>query len=155
MRYDLLKFQLKIQESLNLIAEWMQKILIIFLHIMTRFYLKVQMKSVEDFKCGWIILNVDIKKGENSQLFGEITIKVSPPIYISEWYNSLWNHLFWQSCFVQRCYDCTPRRIWMEWSLTSIPGSRWIETRDRYWDKEKIKCRTLGIISCFLLMWLT
>ena len=58
--------------------------LFIFLHIMTRFYLKVQMKSLKDFKCVWIIPNVDIKKGTNSHFFGEITIKASPPIYILE-----------------------------------------------------------------------
>ena len=40
------------------------------------------MKSLKDFKCGWIIHNVDIKKGKNSQIFGEITIKASPPIYV-------------------------------------------------------------------------
>ena len=33
-------------------------------HTMTCFYLKVQMKSIKDFKCGWIIPNVDIKKLE-------------------------------------------------------------------------------------------
>ena len=52
-----------------------------FLHIMTHFYPWVQMKSIKDFKCGWIIPVVDIKKGKNSQFFDEITIKVSPPIY--------------------------------------------------------------------------
>ena len=31
--------------------------------------------------CGWIIHNVDIKKRENSQFLGEITIKASPPIF--------------------------------------------------------------------------
>ena len=36
-----------------------------FLHIMTRLYLQVQMKSIKDFKCGSIIHNVDIKKGKN------------------------------------------------------------------------------------------
>ena len=51
------------------------------LQIMTRFYLKVQMKSLKDFKCGWIVNNVEIIKGKNSQFFGEITIKASPPIY--------------------------------------------------------------------------
>ena len=40
------------------------------------------MKSLKEFKCVWIIPNVDIKKGKNSQYFGEITIKASPPIYI-------------------------------------------------------------------------
>ena len=40
------------------------------------------MKSLREFKCGWIIHNVDIKKGKNSHLFGEIPIKASPPIYI-------------------------------------------------------------------------
>ena len=35
---------------------------------MTRFYL-------------YIIPNVDTKKGENYQFFGEITIQASPPIY--------------------------------------------------------------------------
>ena len=49
---------------------------------MTLFYLLVQMKSLKDFKCGGIIPNVDIKKGGNSQSFGEITIKASPPIYV-------------------------------------------------------------------------
>ena len=39
------------------------------------------MKSLKDFKCGLIIPNVDIQKGENSQVFGEITIKGSPSIY--------------------------------------------------------------------------
>ena len=39
------------------------------------------MKSLKDFKCGWIIPKVDKKKGKNSQFFGEITIKASPPIY--------------------------------------------------------------------------
>ena len=39
------------------------------------------MKSLKDFKCGLIIPNVDIKKGKNSQFFGEITIKASPSIY--------------------------------------------------------------------------
>ena len=34
-----------------------------FLHIMTCFYLKVQIKSLKDFKCDWIILNVAIRKG--------------------------------------------------------------------------------------------
>ena len=29
-----------------------------------------------------IIPNVDLKKGKNSNFFGEITIKESPPIYI-------------------------------------------------------------------------
>ena len=33
-------------------------------------------------KCGLIIHNVDIKKGKNSHVFGEITIKASPPIYL-------------------------------------------------------------------------
>ena len=55
---------------------------IIFFNIMTRFYLKIQKKSLKDFKCGRIIPNVDIKKGNNSQFFGEITIKANPPIYI-------------------------------------------------------------------------
>ena len=54
--------------------------LIIFLHIMTHFYLYVQMKSLNNFKCGWIIPNMDIKKGKHSQFFGETTIKASPPI---------------------------------------------------------------------------
>ena len=39
------------------------------------------MNSLKDFKCGWKIHNVDIKKGKNSQFLGEITIKASPPIY--------------------------------------------------------------------------
>ena len=42
------------------------------------------MKSLKDFKCGWIIPNLDIKKGENSHFFGEITTKASPPIYITQ-----------------------------------------------------------------------
>ena len=46
------------------------------------------MKSLKDFTCGWKIPNVDIKKGENSQIFDEITIKASPPIY------AIWNKLF-------------------------------------------------------------
>ena len=79
------KFQLKNQVCLNLIAEWMQRFFITFLHIMTRLYLEVQMKSLKDFKCGWIIHNVDIKRGKHSQLFGEITIKASPPIYTFIW----------------------------------------------------------------------
>ena len=33
------KFQAKFQESLNMISEWIQRFLIIFLHIMTRLYL--------------------------------------------------------------------------------------------------------------------
>ena len=37
---------------------------------------------IKDFKYGWIIPNGDIKKGKNSHLFGEITIKAIPPIYI-------------------------------------------------------------------------
>ena len=55
---------------------------IMFLNIMTRLYLKLQMKSLKDFKCGSIIRNVDIERGKNSQFFGQITIKASPPIYI-------------------------------------------------------------------------
>ena len=39
------------------------------------------MKSLKDFKCGWIIPNVDIRNGKNFQFFGEITIKASPPIW--------------------------------------------------------------------------
>ena len=39
------------------------------------------MKSRKDFKCGGIVPIVDIKKGENSQIFDEITIRASPPIY--------------------------------------------------------------------------
>ena len=38
------------------------------------------MKSLKDFKCGYIINNVDINKGKNSQFFDEITIKAIPPI---------------------------------------------------------------------------
>ena len=55
---------------------------IIFVHIMTRFYINVQIKSLKDFKCGWKNLNVDIKKDKKSQLFDEIKIKASPPIYV-------------------------------------------------------------------------
>ena len=40
------------------------------------------MKSLKNFKCGSIIPNVDIKKKENSQIFDEITIKASPPIWV-------------------------------------------------------------------------
>ena len=40
------------------------------------------MKSLKEFKCGGIVPIVDIKKGENSQMFDEITIRASPPIYI-------------------------------------------------------------------------
>ena len=70
----------KIQESLNLIAEWMPRFFIILLHIITRLYLyQVQMKSLKDFKWGWIIHNLDIKKGKNFPLFGEKTIRASPP----------------------------------------------------------------------------
>ena len=57
-------------------------ILIIFSHIMNRFYLLVQTKSLNGFKCGWIIPNVYIKKCKNSQFFGAINFKASPSIYI-------------------------------------------------------------------------
>ena len=40
------------------------------------------MKSLKDFKCDRIISNLDIKKGDNYTIFGVITIKASPPIYI-------------------------------------------------------------------------
>ena len=55
----------------------------IFLHIMTRLYLQVHMKSLKDFKCGWINHSVDINKGKNFHFFCGITIKASPPIYRS------------------------------------------------------------------------
>ena len=38
------------------------------------------MKSLKNFKFGWIIHNVDLKKGTNSQFSGQINIKASPPI---------------------------------------------------------------------------
>ena len=59
--------------------------LTLFLHIMTRLYLMVQIKALKDFTCGWIIKSVDKKKNKKSQIFGDITIKASPPIclYIS------------------------------------------------------------------------
>ena len=60
---------------------------------MTRFYLKVQMKSLKNFKCGWIVNNVDINKGKNSHFFGETTIKASPPIYVPFMIEKLEIHL--------------------------------------------------------------
>ena len=53
-RAELVKNQLKIQGKLNFIAEKMQIYIFffIFLHILTSFYLKVQIKSLKDFKCG-------------------------------------------------------------------------------------------------------
>ena len=81
MRYDILKIvNSKFKEVWILLLSECKDFFIIFLHIMICFYLKVQMKSLKDFKCGWIIPFVDIKKGENSQFFGEITIKASPAI---------------------------------------------------------------------------
>ena len=83
MRYKILKMFNPPKKKSNLISEWMQRFFILFLNIiMTCFYLQVQMKSLKDFKCGWIINNVDINKCKNSQFFDEITIKASPPIYI-------------------------------------------------------------------------
>ena len=38
------------------------------------------MKLLKDCKCVCIIHNVDIKMGKNSQFFGKITIRASPPI---------------------------------------------------------------------------
>ena len=77
---------LKIEESLNLIAEWMQRFFDHILHSMTPFYLKVQMKSLKDFKCCWVIPNVDIKKGKIFQFFGGITSRqVLPCIKLWEW----------------------------------------------------------------------
>ena len=46
------------------------------------------MKSLQDFKCGWIMNNVDLNKGKNSHFFVEITIKASPPICVKQ---NLWN----------------------------------------------------------------
>ena len=40
------------------------------------------MKSLKEFKCGGIGPIVDIKKGEYSQIFDEITIRASPPIWV-------------------------------------------------------------------------
>ena len=49
------------------------------------------MKSQKEFKCGGIVPIVDIKKGKNSQIFDEITIRASPPIYSSGCYhNTVW-----------------------------------------------------------------
>ena len=44
------------------------------------------MKSLKELKCVGIVPIVDIKKGENSQIFDEITIRASPPIYIAQLY---------------------------------------------------------------------
>ena len=84
MRYDFLKIvNSKLKKVWILLLNECKDFSIIFWHNMTRFYLKIQMKSLKDFKCGWIITNVDIKRGENSQIFDEITIKASPPIWTS------------------------------------------------------------------------
>ena len=58
------------------------------------------MKSFKDFKCGWIINNVNINKGKNFQFFGEITIKASPPIYL---YIKLYIVAAWSYSVVE-CY---------------------------------------------------
>ena len=73
-------FQLKIQESLSLIAEWMQRL---FDHIFAYHNSLIPIGSDEipkRLQMCWIIPNEDIKKGGNFQFFDEITIKESPPI---------------------------------------------------------------------------
>ena len=71
---DLKKIQPKNQESLNLIAELMQRFLD---HIFAYYDSPLPIGSDEIIKRlqMWIIHNVDIKKGKNSQFLGEITIK--------------------------------------------------------------------------------
>ena len=56
------------------------------------------MKSLKDFNCGWIIHNVDMKKGKNSQFFGEIAIKASPPIWISQKLHVDTNEIEYKNC---------------------------------------------------------
>ena len=83
MSYEILKI---VKQTFQKVGIWLlsecKDFLITFFHIMTHLYLQVQMKSLEDFKWGWIIQNVYIKRGKNSKKFGDITIEASPPIYI-------------------------------------------------------------------------
>ena len=123
------------------------------------------MKSLKDFKCGWIILNMDKKKGKNSHFFGQITIKASPPISVFEqkisyYYlfyfhnvsrsikNGVWSYFHSMNVPSKtnttiRCcaVKCTIRLCIAQCNLRSLQGGIcWFYT---------VKCKALSVMSTF------